>query len=193
MKSIYSGLLLMGALLTTSVVTNAQSYKTGINVINAGVGFGYSIGYVGGASTTPVLHASFEHGLREVGPGTLGIGGVISYQGASFNETNSLGTYKQTWSATYLGVRGTWHPDILVTGEYDVYGALQLGYVAYSYNFSGTGIYKDDAFQVKNSLNSGLGLGLIVGGRYYFTPKLAGFAELGYDLSYLKIGASFQL
>jgi len=172
---------------------SAQAYKVGADVLNAGVGFGYSIGYVSSANTTPVLHVSYEHGFRQLGPGTLGIGGVISYQSASFKESNVLGTYDQRWSATFLGVRGTWHPDILVSGEYDVYGALQLGYVAYSYDFSGTGIYADDAFRVNSSLNSGLDLGLIIGGRYYFTPGLAAFAELGYDLSYLKIGAAFHL
>jgi hypothetical protein len=193
MKSFSKIALLISVLIVRHTVSFAQAYKVGANVLNAGVGFGYSIGYISSATTTPVMHVSYEHGLRELGPGTLGIGGVISYQGASYSESNPSGTYKQSWSATYLGVRGTWHPDILVSGEYDVYGALQLGYVNYSYNFSGTGVYEQSAFQVKNNLSSGLGLGLIVGGRYYFTPKVAAFAEFGYDLSYMKIGAAFHL
>ena len=85
-----------------------------------------------------------------------------------------------------------WHPEILVSGTYDVYGALQLGYVTYGYDFSGTGVYADDAYKVKNNLNSGLGLGLIVGGRYYFTDNIGAFLELGYDLSYSKIGVAFN-
>ncbi|MFM2208013.1 MAG: hypothetical protein RL213_1988 [Bacteroidota bacterium] len=193
MKRFYKIVLLVSVFIVQHAVSVAQAYKVGANVLNAGVGFGYSIGYVSSATTTPVMHVSYEHGLRELGPGTFGIGGVISFQGATFSESNAFGTYDQRWSATYVGLRGTWHPDILVGGEYDVYGALQLGYVNYSYSFNGTGIYSQDAFRVTNNLSSGVGLGLVVGGRYYFTPKVAAFAELGYDLSYMKIGAAFHL
>jgi hypothetical protein len=191
MKRLKSILLALPFVIASVTTASSQSYKVGVNVINAGIGFGYSIGYVANSTATPVLSASFEHGFRDVGPGTLGLGGIISHQSATYKDENILGTYRQHWDATYIGFRATWHPDILVTGTYDVYGALQLGYVNYGYSFSGTGLYENAASNYKSSLSSGAGLGLIVGGRYYFSDKIGAFAELGYDLSYLKLGASF--
>jgi hypothetical protein len=35
-------------------------------------------------------------------------------------------------------------------------------------------------------------LGAIVGGRYYFKDNIGAFAEIGYDLAWLKVGAAFK-
>jgi hypothetical protein len=192
MKRLIFGLLL-GLLATGNAAqVNAQSYKEGIQVINAGIGVGYGIRYSTGSSITPLMSVSYEQGYRQVGPGTLGLGGIVSYQSASYRTENINGTADQRWSATYLGFRATWHPDILVSGEYDVYGGLQLGYTAYSYKYSGTGLYAPGLRPIENNLSSHIGLGLVVGGRYYFTPNIGAFAELGYDLAYVKIGAAFN-
>jgi hypothetical protein len=192
MKKKFLSIILSTSLICILTISNlqAQSYEIGSNVINAGLGLGYSINY-GFGNSTPVISGSFEHGLIEAGPGTVGIGGIISYQGNRYSYSDGFGTYKRKWSTTFIAVRGTYHPDALVGDNYDVYGALQLGLYNYGYNYSATGIYT--AANYNSGLNSGLGLGLVAGGRYYFTDNIGGFAEIGYDISYLKIGLSIKL
>ena len=171
---------------------NAQGFKEGTNVLNLGLGLGYAYTYYSSASTTPVLSASFEHGVAKLGPGTVGVGAILSYQGSSYSVTDGFGTWKESWNTTYFAVRGTWHPDVLNTDKYDVYGALQLGYVHFGYSYSGTGFYSGASNTGGSSLNSGLALGLAVGGRYYLSKSIGLFGELGYDISYLKVGASIK-
>ncbi len=166
------------------------SYGVGANVLNLGIGFGNTITYGVGVSSSPVISGSFEHGVSKLGPGTLGIGGIISYQATSYNISDVVGTWKEKWTTTYIALRGTWHPDILVADKYDVYGALDLGYTNYGYSVSGTGGYYERGGS--SGLNNGLGFGLVVGGRYYLSKHIALFGELGYDICALKIGASVK-
>jgi hypothetical protein len=39
----------------------------------------------------------------------------------------------------------------------------------------------------------GFAFGAFVGGRYMFSEKVGGFAELGYNISWLSLGATFKL
>jgi hypothetical protein len=174
----------------------AQTYGIGTNVVNLGVGFGYSRSYYSGlygsSSTTPVLNASFEHGMKELGPGTFGIGAAFSYQGSKWSYNDSYGDqYKETWKTMFFGIRGTWHPDFLVTDKYDVYGGVLIGYYHYGYTYTATGPYASQ-YNYSNPSNGAVGFGAFVGGRYYFTNSIGAFAEIGYDISYLKIGLSFK-
>ncbi|MEO8151222.1 MAG: hypothetical protein ABI723_26560 [Bacteroidia bacterium] len=184
-------IILLFTSLVISKLSSAQDkcYDLKTSVINLGVGFGYSVNYYSGASATPVLSASYEYGIAKLGPGTVGAGAILSYQGSNYEYSDAFGTWKDKWTTTFFGLRGTWHPDALVADKYDVYGALQLGYYHYGYTYSGTGAY-ESVTSGGSSLNSGIGLGLVVGGRYYFTKSIGAFAELGYDIAYFKIGLS---
>lgn len=187
MKKLFSLLFIAG-----SLGVQAQCYTAGTNVLNAGVGFGYSVHYYNGSSSSPVLSASFEHGIKPLGPGMFGIGGVVSYQGSRWDYTDGFGdTWHEKWQTLYIGARGTWHPDVLVGDNYDVYGALQLGYYHYGYSYTATGPYINN-YNYDNPINSRVGLGLVVGGRYFFTSNIGAFLELGYDISYSKIGLSVK-
>lgn len=195
-KVLFSLLLVAGAAFGGPTAAVAQSYGIGTNAVNLGVGFGYSIRYYSGvygnSSATPVLSASFEHGMSTLGPGTLGVGAVLSYQGAKWDYTDGYGDqYHETWKTLFFGVRGTWHPDFLVTDKYDIYGGVQLGYYHYGYSYTATGPYVS-GYNYSNPRNSTVGFGAFVGGRYYFTDNIGAFGEIGYDISYLKIGLSLK-
>lgn len=86
-------------------------------------------------------------------------------------------------------MRGSYHFNEIfeITNEQlDVYGGVFLGYTASSYS-------GNDNF-VRNDPYSGrVAGGIHIGARYYFTEKVAGFAELGYGLAPLAIGATFKL
>ena len=67
----------------------------------------------------------------------------------------------------------------------DTYAGLMLGYHIAS--VSETGYYG-------NSLvGSGFDLGVVLGARYFFTPRIGAFTELGYSLPYWNLGVTFKL
>ena len=175
---------------TSSLMTPGKSFDKGTSVINLGVGFGYSIGYGSGSSSSPVISGTYEYGVAKAGPGVIGVGLALGYQGSSYTYSDYQYTYKERWTTSAFGLRGTYHPDFCNGKKYDVYGVLQLTYYNYGYSYSSNPV--NPYYQFRSSLNNGLGLGILVGGRYYFTDNIGAFLELGYDISYLKLGVSFK-
>ena len=124
---------------------------------------------------------SFERGLVPLGPGVLGVGAFVGYQGASYNFGGG-----DEWKYTDLVVtlRGTFYYP--VSDRLDAYGGLGLGVRRLSSSWSGpaTSVYNlADGTSATDATS-----GLFVGGRYFFTPAIGAFAELGYDQTYLKAG-----
>ena len=66
----------------------------------------------------------------------------------------------------------------------DLYAGLVLGYWVSSYT-APSGV-STSAFT--NAYGGKALIGGIAGGRYFFTPKVGAFAELGYSVSYGKVG-----
>ena len=151
--------------------------------MNLGIGvgnrYGYGTGFLGGSSSvTPAISLSYERGLIPLGPGVLGVGGFVGYQGATYDFG---GGDRWKYTDVIVTVRGAFHYP--VSPQIDAYGGLGLGlrYAGVSFegsNFGGLGVA---------SVNE-LASGLFVGGRYFFNEKIGGFAELGYDQTYLKVG-----
>lgn len=197
MKKLILSLAVLCGLAFSGTTAHAQTYGIGTNVVNLGIGFGYSHSYYtgiyGSSSSTPVIAASFEHGMKELGPGTLGLGAAFSYQGSKWTYDDTYGDhYSETWKTSLFAVRGTWHPDFLVTDKYDVYVGLQLGFYHYGYTYTASGPYVSQYNYNSNPSSGGLGYAGFVGGRYYFTDNIGAFAEIGYDISYLKFGLAFK-
>lgn len=192
MKKLFQILLCSAALTGGTFSSQAQSFAPGTNVANLGVGFGYTVKYYNDSRTTPVLSVSFEHGFQPLGPGILGLGGVVSYQGSRWEHSDVYGDHwEYEWKTLFIAARATWHPDALIGDKYDVYGALQVGYYNYGYKYKATGPYVNN-YYYENPLRSRVGLGLVAGGRYYFTDNIGAFLEFGYDISYSKIGLSLK-
>jgi hypothetical protein len=162
-------------------VASAQE-KKGENVITGGLGLGYPGLY--GTSGMPPIFVSFDHGI--VTP--FSVGGIVSYSTSSYSWAND---YKWSYSYIFVGARGAYHFSSMIKDlkNIDVYGGLTLGYHIVSAKFDG----KDERLTPYNAGGSYFGFGFFVGGRYYFSPKLAATAELGYDIGYLKIGISYKL
>ena len=171
----------------------AQSFDQGTSAINVGVGFGYSVDYYAGVSSTPVITASYEYGATKLGPGTLGLGLAVGYQGSSYTYSDGIGdSWNDKWTATSLGVRAMYHWDVLQSDKFDIYGGLQLTYVHFGYSYTATGPYYNYYPNAAGAISSSFYPYIIIGGRYYFSDHIGAFAELGYDLSYFKIGISFK-
>ncbi len=151
--------------------------------VNLGVGLGLGHGYLGNASL-PALNLSVERGIIDnIGPGTISVGGLVGYKAYRYNYPGT--DYKATWTDIYVAARGIYHYNITENPKVDTYAGISLGlrleswkdtYYGNDYNNSYGGAYVHS--------------GIFVGGRYYFTDKVGAFAEVGYDMSYLKLGLS---
>ena len=159
-------------------------FEVGTNALNVGIGlgnrYGYGAGVFGGSSSvSPAISLSFERGILPLGPGVLGVGAFVGYQGASYDLG---GGDKFKYTDVIVMLRGAFHYP--VTPEFDAYGGVGLGVRHAGVSFEGNSVYGALGTASANELASGL----FVGGRYFFTPGIGAFAELGYDQTYLKVG-----
>ncbi|GHN03113.1 hypothetical protein WSM22_46020 [Cytophagales bacterium WSM2-2] len=150
----------MGMLSLLSLGAQAQ-YRKNDKLLN--LGFGLNSYYNGGIP----LSASFEVMLTD----ELSAGGGLDFVSYHYGY---LG-YNYGFTAFYLGGRVSYHFNKVFNindRSWDIYGGASLGIrtVSWTDNFNNhpTGQY-----------GSGLFLGIYAGARYYFSPKVGGFLELG--------------
>ena len=157
---------------------NAQT--KGDNIAAAGIGFGgyYSGALYSGVKRMPAISLYYEHIVKDNlfdEKSALGIGGMLGYTSAKVN--NSFKT-----SNTVIGVRGSLHYSFV--DKLDTYTGLMLGYDIVS--------WKWDGIDYGGSASSGLAFSWFLGARYYFTDKVAAFAELGYGVAVLNLGVALK-
>jgi len=179
--------------LTTTVFAQ-DNFTEGSNLVNFGVGFGnlYYRGFGAGYdyNSIPALTLSLDHAFRKVDAieGTIGLGGIVGYTSSSLKYTNIYGFYRYHYNNFIIAARGTYHAGFLETQKFDLYGGLMIGLrietVNYTTNYG--------AADLGNYGGAYPSAGLFVGGAYYFVSTLAVFAELGYDVSYFKIGLTLK-
>jgi hypothetical protein len=168
----------------TQLVAQESGFKNGDMVGNLGVGFGW-YGYGYGVSSLPAFSLSLEKGildLQNIGP--LSIGGIVGFKHASYAYTSA---YSFTWNDIIIAARGSIHYDLFKNKKIDTYGGVALGVRIQSYSFYTPIVYEKGTTSTTRAL-----LALYIGGRYFFTDKLAGFGELGYGLGYLTLGLSYK-
>ncbi len=189
MKKFFSLIALAGGLLVSSTLS-AQVYEQGGNILHLGVGFGnpYSAKAAAGAdvSSTPPIHISFEHGLKD----KISIGGLIGYSGSKQTVNIGFGTeYEYKYSYLIIGARGAYH--FYNEDKFNAYGGLMLGYNIASAKVTATGPFA--SFATTPASASGVAIGAFVGGRYAFNDKLMAFGELGYSIAWLSVGIGYKL
>ena len=113
--------------------------------------------------------------MDDLGPGTLGIGGLIGYKATSY-EYNYFGySDKASWKDVVIGGRGTYHA-YLDIDKLDVYGVFNAGIVVQQYTFDSNSPVAGESNTSSTNLNI-YGGGLECGhalGVYFFTGD--GFA-----------------
>lgn len=173
-----------------SIVQHAQAqFDIGDNV--AGISIGLGGNYLASTSGSPAIGLSLEHGLMDLGPGVLGIGGYLGYK--SLGYESRYFNYQSDWRYTYLiiGVRGAWHyNEWHGNSQLDTYGGLMLSYNVVS--FKDNTVYPVGTPAYHYSSSSGLGLTGFLGARYYFNDQFAAHAELGYGIAILNVGVSYK-
>ncbi len=180
------------ALFLSVTVAFAQNFSEGDKVANFGLGVAGASYKPVGKSTIPPIQASVEYFVKD----NISVGGFLGY--TSYKESGgfsspSFGGFDSRFevksSYILLGALGNYH--FYDEDKLNAYGGLSLGYALANSSVT----YSDPSFPtiaVKTGGSSFI-YGLQVGGRYFFTDKLAANVELGYGVSVLKIGVSYKL
>lgn len=141
-------------------------FAKGDKLLNAGIGLNSY--YNGGIP----LGVSLEAGISNV----ISAGVNADYLSSQY-KFGILGMeYRERFTSLYFGARVSFHANELLNvgnEKADLYIGPTIGFRSFSFNdnFSSDGL--SDVY------SSGLFLGAYIGGRYYFSSKIGGFAELG--------------
>lgn len=169
------------AVTATSAAAQAKSggFTTGYTDIGPTVG----LGGLNGASAS--FGGRFEHAIKplpDLGNGMLGIQVAAEYYSWSANYVG------YSWSYKYipLGVTANYHFK-LDEPKIDPFVGLGLGYNVVSCNFTGSGL--------NNTCGYSSGLYFIgrAGARYFFSPSMALYGDVGAGGATLNVGLMFKL
>lgn len=183
-------ILLFAALFAFGLVSvNAQVVEKGDKLLNLGIGLGSGLGFGTYYKTTvPPISASLEAVVKDDilgGKGALGLGGYLGYTANKSEYTYGTTTYGWKYTNIIIGPRGYLHYNFI--DKLDTYAGLMLGWWISSSKEYGTAQTGYSAGNWGGFYYSGF-----VGGRYFFTDKVAGMLELGSGLSYLNLGVALK-
>ena len=140
--------------------------------INAGFGF---------SSWGLPVYGGVDFGVHK----DITVGGELSFR--SYSDNWGIDNYSYRHTIIGLSANGNYHFNTIlnIPEEWDVYAGANLGYYIWHTNDS----------NYKGSGSSGLGLGIQVGGRYYFNDKFGINLEFGSGNSFSggKVGISIRL
>lgn len=171
------------ALTATASTVAAQTKPTGFGLGYMDVGPALGLGGINGASAS--FGGRFEKAVKalpDMGNGTLGIQASFDYYSYS---TAFIGG---NWSYRYIpiGVTANYHFK-LQDQKFDPFIGLGLGYSLVSCSWSGSGVSGSCA---NTSAVYAIGR---VGGRYFFSPKMAAYADVGAGAATLNVGLMFRM
>ena len=190
-KSAFFGVALMVISLFSAVRVHAQAFEAGTNVVSAGIGLGSALanGYTYGTQS-PGFSVAYDRGIWEAGPGVISLGGYVGFKTFKDDYANAGIVVNEKWTYSIFGVRGAYHFTGLNVENLDLYAGIMIAYdnLNYSYSDNQGNAYNSNV----GSYNSGLGVSVFAGARYYFAGNLAVFGELGYGVDILGIGLSYK-
>ncbi len=181
-------LLIISTILSVAFLQAQTPFSKGDKIVSVGLGLG-TYG-VSGKTTFPPTSVSFDYGVKNNlfdAKSSLSVGGYLGYYASKSSYTYLNDVYGWRYSNILLGARGAIHYDFIP--KLDTYAGLLLGYDIASVSSYGT-------HQPNNTYSESSGgfiHSIFVGGRYYFTNKIAAFGEIGYGLSAIELGVSFKL
>lgn len=165
------------------------------------LGIGPSSSYVSyRTSATPAFRISYDKGFRELGPGTLTMGGMVGGFNSTYKDKwpsikyNTYYNYKWSWTYIVAAFRLGYYYNFaeLDVKELNAYAGLSVGprLSVFSESYDGPA----DSGYIGYS-NSGFGFhwGSFLGVNYFITPKTAIYTEFGYDISYFTLGVTFNM
>ena len=175
-----------------AVQLSAQTptFTKGDNVAGVAIGIGGSLysgfSYGSGLTRMPAISVFYENCVKDKlwdEKSSLGVGGVLGFAHAKYSYHASDWGWK--CNNIIIGARATLH--YALVNKLDTYTSLMLGFNAVSWKWTG-----DYYGYSGSSASSGLTMLWNVGARYYFTDKIAAFAELGYGFAILNLGVAMK-
>ena len=163
------------------------AFQPGEKIIQAGLGLFGMVGVYGDV-VIPPISVSFDI-AKEIEGFPISFGGLIGIA-KSEQDWGSYLTDDYKWTYTYfvLGARAAYHLK-LESPKIDPYGGIMLGYTIVSFDEpSGWSSVYD-----YSGGDSYLMYGFYGGARYFFNPRMAVYAELGYGFGVLNLGISYKL
>lgn len=154
---------------------NAQkAFDESSKVLSLGVGFGSPYWPTGFSSSLPVNPTlTFEKAVTD----QISAGTTFAYSSTKYYD------YDIRFNAVYLGGRGAYHFSI-PNEKVDLYAGAGLGYAI---------VFVSSKYGSTWGASSGLAYSLFGGGRYYFSKRVAAYAELGYgSFSVANVGLSIS-
>ncbi len=172
-------LVVVLVLLATGVAVGQNAYMKGNNLIHAGLAVGGLAGVYGDATLPPIV-AGYEYGFED----KISLGGVFGISGSKYGFSG----YEWKYSYIVIGARGGYH-FLENNDKLDAYGGVMIGYNIVSVTAPSVGA----GFFGYSAGASYMLFGFYGGARYYFSPNLAAYGELGYGLGYFNIGIAYKL
>ncbi len=162
-------------------VSYGQVYKKGMNNLNIGIGPGLQGIY--GSMDLPAISVGYQVGFHK----NFSVGGILGYSSSTYDYSYINSNYEWKYSYFFIGARGEYHFTEVDLENTDLYAGVTLGYNIVSVSEpSGT-------IAGYSAQGSYLLYGFHAGGRYYFSPTVGGFLELGYGVGYIIAGVTFKL
>ncbi len=160
------------------------TFQSGEKIVQAGLGFGMMGVY--GDVVIPPISVSVDI-AKEIEGFPVSFGGIIGLSKSEYDWTYLYSDeYKWTYTYFLLGARAAYHLK-MKSEKIDPYGGIMLGYNIVS-------VKEPSNYPVGYSAKSSYMMyGFYGGARYFFNPKMAVYAELGYGFGYLNLGISYKL
>ncbi len=162
------------------------AFDKGSKTLGFSAGFGVAYGYYASTVNLPAFAVNYDQGIiANVGPGTIGIGGLVGYKSSHYKYPST--TYRANWTNIIIAARATYHLTLLKdkNNKFDPYGGVTAGVRINSYKDT---YYNTLPFNPNSYGGVSPVMGVFVGAKYNFTPSFGAFGELGYDISFLRLG-----
>lgn len=177
----------LAGFLNTYRVQAQSPYELGTQTFSAGIGLGWSYSYFSNGTSFPAISLSYDYNIYEIEDvGMLSVGGIFGFKKSTWKDPSS--DYKKSVSSIVFGARGALHLDLFDNPNLDTYGGVMLGIRSEQWKNNNPTYFGFNNYTDTRGL-----YGLFVGTRYFFNPNIAVYGELGYGISILNLGVSFEL
>ena len=139
---------------------------------------------IGANGSSLALGGGYEYGITDV----ISVGALLDYYHYSYS---ALGFYGGKYTYVVFGPQGNYHFSKLMkinNDKIDPFAGLVLAYEHVSWKWNSP--YFGNLFSPSSS---GVVLGGQAGLRYFTSPKLALYGQVGFGITYLKVGVDFVI
>ncbi len=162
------------AVLCLLVSTGNAQYEKGKSYLGPRIGIG-----VNGSSLA--FGAGYEYGVTD----EISIGGLVDYYQYSYTAWSDWGG-KYTY--IIIGAQGNYHfgKTLKWDSKLDPFAGVVIGYESITWKWN------DQSWGAFSPTSSGITFGGQAGLRYFLSPSLALYGQVGFGITYLKVGVDFK-